>query len=177
MHVHVYTMYVHGITSCLDRFSWPTERCRCRSEGHPSAVGCCLRLLSSYCTGTQWSTGKWTLHIHCLYLVYTCCRHVCTNHIQLCTLYIHVHVVDICNHVLPRWTQEQLKKVIAMLQDPAYPCMYTMVNSCMIALYIQACSGKHSSGIYMHTIHGTHVQCMHMYIHCMYMYMQCMCMF
>ena len=37
-----------------------------------------------------------------------------------CTLYILVHVVDICNHVLPRWTQEQLKKVIAMLQDPAF---------------------------------------------------------
>ena len=74
----------------------------------------------AYSTGTQWSTGKWTLHIHCIYFVYTCCRHVCTNHIQLCTLYIHVHVVDICNHVLPRWTQEQLKKVIAMLQDPAF---------------------------------------------------------
>ena len=120
MYVHVYTMYVHGITSCLNRFSWPTERCRCRSEGHSLAVCCGLRLLSSYCTGTQWSTGKWTLHIHCIYFVYTCCRHVCTNHIQLCTLYIHVHVVDICNHVLPRWTQEQLKKVIAMLQDPAF---------------------------------------------------------
>ena len=28
----------------------------------------------------------------------------------------------------------------------------------------------------MHTICGTHVQCMYMYIHCMYMYVQYMCM-
>ena len=41
-------------------------------------------------------------------------------YIHVCTLYIHAHVVDIFNHVLPRWTQEQLKKVIAMLQDPAF---------------------------------------------------------
>ena len=30
-------MYVHGITSCPNRFSRPTARCRCRSEGYPSA--------------------------------------------------------------------------------------------------------------------------------------------
>ncbi len=41
-------------------------------------------------------------------------------YIYVCTLYIPIHVSDICNHVLPRWTQEQLKKVIAMLQDPAF---------------------------------------------------------
>ena len=35
---NVCTMYVHGITSCLNRFSWSTERCRCRTEGHPSAL-------------------------------------------------------------------------------------------------------------------------------------------
>jgi hypothetical protein len=58
----------------------------------------------------------YSLYIPCMYMLYTCF----TNHIQLCILYIHVHVVDICNHVLPRWTQEQLKKVIAMLQDPAF---------------------------------------------------------
>ena len=39
---------------------------------------------------------------------------------HVCTLYIHVHVPDISYTTSPRWTQEQLKKVIAMLQDPAF---------------------------------------------------------
>ena len=95
-----------------------------------------------------------------------CCRHVCTNHIQLCTLYIHVHVVDICNHVLPRWTQEQLKKVIAM-PDAAGTEEAINTDSTVLVLSL----------VYMHTIHGTHVQCLYTYIHCMYIYMQCMCMF
>ena len=41
LYVHVYTLYVHvytrftTLTSCLNRFSWPSQRCRC-----PSALLC-----------------------------------------------------------------------------------------------------------------------------------------
>ncbi len=44
----------------------------------------------------------WKLYIH-VYAVY----------MHVCTLYIHVHVPDISYTTSPRWTQEQLKKVIA----------------------------------------------------------------
>ncbi len=52
--------------------------------------------------------------------VYTSIYNVQTIHIQLCTLYIHVYVTDIIYYVEPRWTQEELEKVIAMLQDPQF---------------------------------------------------------
>ena len=60
------------------------------------------------------STCTWYRH------VYTCIYNVQSIHIQLCTLYIHVYVTDIIYYVSPRWTQEELKKVIAMLQDPQF---------------------------------------------------------
>ena len=81
-HVCTCIYHVHGITSCLNRFSWPTERCRYRSERHPSAVCCGLRLLSSYCTGTQWSTVF-------LYIVYTLYIHALDMYVQITYSYVH----------------------------------------------------------------------------------------
>ena len=54
--------------------------------------------------------------------------------------------------------------------------MYSMVDSCTIALYIpmskevQVSVQWQTQLWYMHTICGTHVQCRNMYIHCMYTY-------
>ncbi len=33
-------MYIHVLTSCPNRFSWPTQRCRCRTKGHLPALLC-----------------------------------------------------------------------------------------------------------------------------------------
>ena len=33
---------------------------------------------------------------------------------------MYIHVIEINFFVLPRWTQEELKKVIDMLHDPAF---------------------------------------------------------
>jgi hypothetical protein len=61
---------------------------------------------------------------------------------------MHVHVVDICNHVLPRWTQEQLKKVIAMLQDPAFyskeidPDLHKRMDKAAMCMRWQVCQLK-----------------------------------
>ena len=56
--------------------------------------------------------------------------------------------------------------------------MYSMVDSCTIALYIpmskevQASIQWQIKQWYMHTICGTHVQCRNMYIHHMYTYVR-----
>ena len=68
---------------------------------------------------------------HCIYIAYTMYIHVCTCLTYTCTCIYYVHTAVYMEHActymymiyvifLHRWTQEQLKKVIAMLQDPAF---------------------------------------------------------
>ena len=55
MYVNVYTTYVHGITNCLNRFSWPTQRCQCRGERyHPTARSCKGRWVSGQSLSRRW---------------------------------------------------------------------------------------------------------------------------
>ncbi len=112
----------------------------------------------------QWQMQQWYMHtirgthVQCMYLYIHC-------------MYTYMHVHTCFNQV----SQQQI--LVGILE--VYPCMYKMVDSCMIAWYIPMSKAVQESiqwqiqQWYMHTIRGTHVQCVYMYIHCMYTYMQC----
>jgi hypothetical protein len=88
----------------------------------------------------------------------------CTCIYTVCTCICNVHTC------LNQLSQQQI--LVGILE--VYPCMYTMVDSCMIAWYIPMSKAVQESMQWqiphwsMHTICGTHVQCVYMYIQCMY---------
>ncbi len=141
----------------------------------------------------------------CIFMIYTKNYEVCFVHTCLymgcrwynlvCTWFILVHAVSYLENAnlfselakpfcgeyeyaiyLHGFYQLSQQPFFGSIQE-VYPCMYTMVNSFMIALYIpmskvvQASMQWQIQQWYLHKIRGSHVQCMYMFIRCMYMYM------
>ena len=111
---NVCTMYVHGINSCLNRFSWSTERCRCRTEGHPSALcvhnynvhSVVVNIHRRVCTVSIHISTSMYMSVTCTYKdinTCTCMYHVQTLdkiHVHVCTcMHIYVHVHSMYIHV------------------------------------------------------------------------------
>ncbi len=172
MCVHVYTTYVHGITNCLNRFSWPTQRCRCRGEGYPLALSC-----KGLCGSGQSLSRRWWYFL----CQARCCRNR-GGHQQVYqwpgepgvsrfwqAAYIAKQGASSCRH---KWQQ-----------DVAY-CSFgrrlssrngwgTAEEVCAFwALIVQAHSGIQVNKYYIH-VYTMHVSRWAMYTHCTYMLYTC----
>ncbi len=58
-------------------------------------------------------------YVHTLFVLGTYMIHTCTYIVITC-ICMYIPFTDISYYVLPRWTQEELKKVIAMLHCPEF---------------------------------------------------------
>ncbi len=131
---------------------------------HSSMIALYIPKSKAVQASMQWQIQKWYIHT------------IRGIHVQCMYMYIHCMYRRICN--VHTWFNQLSQQQILVGILEVYPCMYTMVDSCMIALYIPMSKAVKESMHWqiqkwcMHTICGTHVQCMYMYIHSVY---RCIC--
>ena len=168
LYVHVYAMYVHVLTRCLNSHSQGIYR-----RYIPVCTGRFLydSIVYTYVKG---STGKHAVANTAVVYAYNM-WYPCTVYVHVYTLYVHVYAmyVHVLISCLNSHSEGVYRRYIPVCTQWQIPPQQHFIYLCQ-RLYrvLQASMQWQPQQWYMHTIRGTDVQCMYMYIHCMYTYMQ-----